>query len=244
MKKDSKKNLMRVLGIILFVILVGTCIWFLNRERIVTDAKKFKAEYEKLNGTVRESDGQKYGTITIDENNPIKYIDVKDAIEVLDSKQAIMYIGAPWCPWCRNAIPVLFEVAKKYDINTIYYVELDDVKSSFEIVDGHLKKTREGTKEYYALLDKLKSRLNEYVLQEGKNIYHTGEKRIYMPYVLSIKDGKVVGDKVGTVSLDEGQSKYEELTEKQSLQLYKEYEELFRLAYENDLPECGGDVCD
>lgn len=244
MKEETKKNLIKYLGILLLIVIttVGLVILFINRE---SDAKKFKREYEKLNETVRESDGQTYGTINIDEKNPIKYISAKEAVDILDSEKAIIYFGAPWCPWCRNAIPVLFEVAKQYSVETIYYVELDDIKSTYEIIDNKLVKTKQGTKEYYQLLDKLKPRLKEYTISNGEGqIFHADERRIYMPYVVAVKNGRVVADKIGTVGLDEGQTKYDSLTESQWEQLNNDYQTLFKLVYKDNSPECGDDVCD
>ena len=53
---------------------------------------------------------------------------------------------------------------------------------------------------------------------DGKK-YDTGEKRIFMPYVIAVRDGEVVGDKVGTVTLNSGQNKYDSLTQEQVEQL-------------------------
>ena len=136
----------------------------LTKEGKVSDGQKFKEEYEALNNTVRKSDGQTYGTMNIPKDNPIKYTTAKEALEVLDSNSAIIYIGAPWCPWCRNAIPVLFDLAEKYEVENIYYIELDDIKSNYEVENGKLKQTSKGTDDYYALLDKLKDRLDDYVI--------------------------------------------------------------------------------
>lgn len=104
----KKKILMLCLmGISLFTI--TGCVQ--KRQINNTDAIKFKEEYESLNNTVRESDGAEYNNISIDEKNPIKYVDTKEALKVLKEETAIIYVGANWCPWCRNAIPVLFDVA-------------------------------------------------------------------------------------------------------------------------------------
>lgn len=210
------------------------------------DAIKFKREYEALNGTVRESDGEKYNSISIDKDNPIKYIDCKEALDVLEMDQAIIYVGAEWCPWCRNAVPVLFDVARDFSVDTIYYLNLDDEKSQYEVKNSELVKTTSGSKSYYKLLDKLSSRLSDYVLKDDKgNNYNTNEKRIYMPYVIAIKDGKVVKDKVGTVSLEEEQTKYNEFTKEQYEELKDIYTELFLSVYPKVGYTCNEEeICD
>ncbi len=235
---------MQFVGAILLIVVVVGGLMLLTREGKVTDGEKFKSEYEALNNTVRKSDGATYGAMDIDKDNPIKYVSAKEAIEVLKSDSAIMYIGAPWCPWCRNAVPVLFELAKKNEVETIYYVELDDIKSTYEVKNGSLLKTKAGTDDYYEFLDAFGDRLSNYVLKddEGKE-YDTGEKRVYMPYVVAVHDGEIVGDKVGTVTLDDGQDKYDKLTDEQHDELMKEYGKLFALAL-GDEDVCSDEHCD
>ena len=192
-----------------------------------TDALKFKEEYESLNDTVRESDGAEYNNISIDENNPIKYVNIDEAIGILESETAILYIGANWCPWCRNAIPVLFDVAKDNDVNTIYYLNIDDEKDVYEVEDGKLVKTTEGTESYYELLDLLDEELEDYVItnKDGKK-FDTKEKRIYMPFVVAVKNGKISSSHTGTVDLDKDQTKYSKLTDDQYDELYNTYNKM------------------
>ena len=205
-----------VLGISIFLIISNN-----------NDGMKFKKEYESLNDTVRESDSAKYNNVYIDKKNPIKYINSSEAVDIINNDDAVIYVGANWCPWCRNAIPVLFEAAKNNGIDTIYYLNLDDEKSNFEIKNGKLEKINEGTKDYYKLLDKLDNVLEEYVLtDEEGNEFKTGEKRIYMPFVFTVKNGKLLDTHTGTVSLDENQTKYDQMTKKQRDELYKKYDEM------------------
>ncbi len=210
-----------------------------------SDANKFKEAYESLNDTIRESDGEKYNNVQIDSDNPIKYVDTKEALDVLNEKQAILYIGANWCPWCRNAVPVLFDVAKKYNVDTIYYLELDNEKSNFKIQDGKAVETNHGTETYYELLKKLDSILEEYTLTDEKGkTYKTGEKRIYMPFVVAIKDGEVINSHVGTVDLDKGQTKYDALTEEQRLKLNAIYSDMFVKTFIEPDNTCNDEACE
>lgn len=228
-----KKKTIVFIGIILLVILGSLGGFFLLKSKPSEDAIRFKNEYEALNGTIRESDGATYNSIEVKKNNPIVYVDAKETVEkVLESDKAILYIGAEWCPWCRNAVPVLFEVAKKYSVSKIYYLNLDEEKDSFEIQNGKLVKTKEGSDGYYELLTKLSLHLNDYVLKDsnGKE-YPTNEKRVYMPTVYAIKDGEIVGSHVGTTTLNEGQTKYDAMTKEQHDKVYSIYNELFQKVY-------------
>lgn len=225
----KKQIIVVIITILIFVLGLLIYIFIDNKK---SDAIKFKEEYESLNNTFRESDGQSYNNVDIPKDNPIKIINTKEALKILNSKQAIIYIGAGWCPWCRNAVPVLFETAKKYNVKTIYYLNLDNEKSSYEIENGKLINTKKGTDTYYKLLDKLSDRLNDYKLtdEDGKK-YDTKEKRIYIPYVIAIKDGKIVDDHLGTVSLNENQTKYDKMTNEQYEDLFNIYNSMFQKVY-------------
>jgi len=173
--KEKRLLLVGVLAIIAFA---GSCLGIYKlidkedtKKETISDAIKFKREYESLNGTVRQSDGEKYNSVTIPKDNPIKYIDCKEALDVLEKEQAIIYVGAEWCPWCRNAVPVLFEVAKDYNVDTIYYLNLDDEKSQYEIKNGKLTKTTNGSESYYKLLERLSDRLNDYTIKDDNGNY-------------------------------------------------------------------------
>ena len=227
-----KKNKFLYIGIFSFLILLLVAVLMSFKFKQNSDAIKFKNEYEALNDTVRESDGATYNSVSIPKDNPIKYINSKEAIKIIEKDDAIIYVGAEWCPWCRNAVTVLFEIADKYDVQTIYYLNLDDEKSSYEVKDGKLVNTVKGSKDYYKLLDKLSDILSYYVLTDNEgNKYDTKEKRIYMPHVIAVHDGKIVSDHVGTVTLNEDQDKYSAFTKDQHKELYNTYDEMFSLVY-------------
>lgn len=256
----SKNVVIVVIAAIVAAVLLGVGIFFIvrgsqNNQKDVatevvelTDAEKFKQSYESLNDMTRESDGALYNSVEISEDNPIVYINVQQALDLLKSDKAIIYIGANWCPHCRNAVPVLLDVAKQYELDKVYYLELDDTKSQYEWQDGQVVKTKDGTEEYYTLLGVLAERLSDYTIQDDEgNAQPTGEKRIYMPYVLAVKDGQVVGDHVGDVAtedLEEGQTKYDSLTTAQYEKLFNTYSNLFHAVYGDTASDDCSEVCD
>ena len=191
-----------------------------------TDAVRFKEEYEKLNDTIRKSDNAKYNNVTIPLDNRVKYIDCQKALDIMENETAVIYVGANWCPWCSNAVLVLLDSVKKKNIKTLYYLDLDEEKSTFEIKDKKVVKTKDGSKAYYELLNKLDDILEDYTLTEGTKTYETNEKRIYMPFVMVIKNKKVVDYHVGTVDLDKNQTKYDKLTDKQTKELTDIYDKM------------------
>lgn len=226
-----------VIILVIILVFIGSIITYNIIKERNTDAYKFKLEYESLNNK-KNSSGKTYNTISINNHNPIKYITAKDAIDIIKNKTGIIYFGANWCPWCRNAVPVLFDAAKDYEYKTIYYLNMDTVKNTFEIKDGKLVKTVKEKKYYYDLLDSLDGHLKEgtYTLtDENGKVYDTKEKRIYMPFVVAVKKGKIVNSHIGTVDLNKNQTPYDKLTKKQYNKLYSIYEEMILEVYETEV---------
>ena len=222
------------IGLVLFVFLIvmgSIGIFYIDSKKNTTDAKKFKEEYESLNNKIRESDGALYNTVTIPEKNPIKYVTAQEATNIIKNKTGILYFGTNWCPWSRNAVEVLFSSASQNNLDTSYYVDMDFLRNVWDIKDGKLIKTQKEQEGYYELLAALEEILGEdtYVLkdEEGKT-YDTGEKRIYMPLVVSVKNGTIMKNHVGTISLEEGQTKYDKLKPNQYEELQKIYNALIQ----------------
>lgn len=190
----NKKKLMVVIDILLGAILVGVMAFGIY-QYLKSDGEKFKAEYEALNN--------ENVNINISKNNPIKYVTLDEVFDIIQNKTGVIYFGFPGCPWCRNMIPVLFEVAKNNNIDTIYYFNPRNVKKS-------------DNDEY----NKLKEILNEY-LSEDEN----GQKVLYVPDVYFIKDGKIVGHHLGTV--DSQEEPTISLTEEEKNELLDIFNELF-----------------
>lgn len=166
-----------------------------------SDAIKFKNEYESLNGKKGYGDNIN-PEVKIDKKNAVKYADADKIIDVLDNGTGIIYLGYPECPWCRNAVPVLLEAASELNVKDVYYINLKDERDTIEVMeDGTLKTTKEGTEGYKKLLKRLDAVLDEYVLEDlNGNEVKTGEKRIYVPLVLFVREGKIVGFHADTVS--------------------------------------------
>jgi len=202
---------------------------FVGKEGTIQDALKFKQEYEELNGTVAFGD-IKYNNLNISEKNPIKYSNYDEVINVIKKDSGIIYLGFPGCPWCRSALPILFDVAKDNNINTIYYINIKEDRDSFVVEDGELVyqldeegNEKKGVEGYFDLMDALDKHLTEYIVSYNGKEYKTGEKRIYAPTVVFVRDGKVLGLHVSTV--DSHKSGFDKMTEEQIDELYGIYED-------------------
>jgi len=193
------------------------------------DAIKFKNEYEEYNG-VKVSNDLEYSTLDIDEDNPIKYSNYNELLNVIKKKTGIIYLGFPECPWCRSALPILLEVADDNDIDTIYYLNILNERDSYVVENDELVyatddegNEKKGTKGYFKLLDALDEHLTEYIVSYKDKTYETGEKRIYAPTVIFVKEGKVLGLHVSTV--ESQKSGFDKMNEEQIEELYGIYEE-------------------
>lgn len=214
---ENKNKIVLFVLMILTISTLGVCGYFIkNNKLLINDANKFRSEYMELNDKMA-SGGVLYPNTVISENNTIKYISAREAVNILSEETGIIYFGYSTCPWCRTLVTPLTEVAESKK-ESIYYVDISQIRSTFKLEDGKLTKTNEGTEEYYQLLEKLDSVLYDYNLEDEEgNQFATHEKRIYAPTLIAFKDGEVTDIHVGTVETQK--SGYDKLTVEESNQL-------------------------
>ena len=194
-----KKNVI-ILSIIVVIALVIAILFFLLNNKGMSDGERFKQEYEELNDSHLE--------VNIDSDNMIKYISLEEAIDIIKNDTGVIYFGYPSCPWCRNAVPVLLDAASSTSLDTIYYVNAYNIRDVKEIDDdGNIVTTNEGDRLYDDLLGVLDDILGPYTITlDNGEIIDLGEKRLYVPMVLFVKDGEVVSYHLSTVDSQEDPS--------------------------------------
>jgi len=223
----KKKTLLMILMPIIFATLI--CIATINIAHVESDSIKFKIEYESLNGK-DTSYGTTYKKLTISEINPIKYSSYDEILDILKNKTGIIYFGFPECPWCRNAVPVLIDVAKDNNVENIYYLNIKNERDSYVVENNELlyatdEKGNEikGSKGYFKILNALDEYLNDYTIVYEDKTYEVGEKRLYAPTFVFVKEGEVIGLHVSTVESHTDSNK--DLTKKQYNELYGIFED-------------------
>jgi len=192
-----------------------------NKE--ITDNIKFKTEYESLNGK-KTKDGKTIRTIKINKNNPIIYKEAKDIIEMINNNETfIVYFGFAECPWCRSVVPTLIEVADKFKLEEVYYVDVLNIRDQLSIDENNnIIEEKSGTKDYQELLKLLDPVLSEYSLTDHNgNKINTNRKRIYAPNVVSIINGKIEQLETGISSLEK--DPYMKLTKKMKKETYNKF---------------------
>lgn len=218
------KKIISILLIVVLMISVTGCV--ISND--IKDSEKFKEEYESQNGKKSKS-GKENRKVSISEDNPFVYTTAEEISKKMDNKETfIVYFGFSTCPWCRSIIEELIKCAKDSKVDKIYYVDVLDIRDTKELdEEGNIKTTKEGTKGYKELIDKMSNVLSDYTTttEEGEEI-SLEEKRIYAPNVIAVVNGKAT-------KLEEGISEelkdpYMELTEEMKKYTYNSFKCIFK----------------
>jgi len=205
-----------------------------------SDAYKFKNEYESINNK-DNGHGNKYRELSIPDDNPFVYATCDDIVEKINNKETfVVYFGFKECPWCRSILTELINVAKDKEIDTIYYVDIKDVRDVKEYVDGEIKTTKEGDRYYIELISLLDKVLDEYTLKTDEGEVSTGEKRIYAPNIIAIGEGVPIQMETGIS--DELKDPYGKLTKKVKKYAYNQFKCVLECIEEESLV-CEKDKC-
>lgn len=195
MKDSTKKRLKEFLGILgLLCILTAILAIVLQ----TNDNLRFKFDYESENHKIGSE--EKTIKVTIPWKNPIVYLKRDEIIDTLKSKTGIVYFGYPSCPWCRNVVPILLEVAIQEKVSVIYYVDIHEIDDQIQ--------------------QDLKELLDEYLKTDDE----TNEKILAVPDVYFIKEGTILGHHISTV--ESYKNPYKGMNDKQKQELkniYLEY---------------------
>lgn len=106
-----------------------------------------------------------------DKENVFVYKSSEEIIKILENGTGVVYLGFPECPWCMEYVKHLNESAKENNVSKIYYKNI-------------LNERKENTKEYQKMVELL----NDYLQYDEE-----GNKRIYVPAVIVVNNGVIVG---------------------------------------------------
>lgn len=215
----KKGSILIIMLVFLFSIFIGYEYFQDKKDATSQDALNFEKEYEKLNNRVNSNNNKVYPTVDISSDNPIKYSSYDEIFQILESGTGVIYLGFPECPWCRNLVPVLLSAAKEVELDTLYYLNISEDRDLLLLDENkNIITEKEGNKKYFELVSKLDQILDEYILtaNDGSEV-KTGEKRIYLPLVIFVKNGEIVGYHDGTVESQE--DPYVALTDRENEEL-------------------------
>ena len=229
----KNKKYMFIMAIILIVLIIliaiqSGIIWNLTQEKnkpqnenttnentinysATEDSKRFKQEFEKLNGTKDESNGETYNTVNIDENNPIVYVGLEELYDVMNSNEnSYIYVSAPTCTYCRASIETLLKVLKDVGIDKLYYYDITANEDAMEE-------------------EKRNEIINKLAEQELLTLNEEGNESWSIPLLAITNSGEATLKEIGTsINYNEGQAKNSPLTDEQKQELYDHYYELLK----------------
>lgn len=141
-----------------------------------------------------------------DKNNIFIKSNMAEAIKLFDDKKSgILYFGYPECPWCVEALPIMDNVAKENKKN-IYYIETRDREKKSTYTDEQK--------------DTMIKKMKKYLKKDDEGNY-----KIFVPFVVVLKDGNIVSTHLGTV--DGHDSHERKMTAKEKATLQATYEDMF-----------------
>ena len=224
----SNKVLYIIIGICVLLV-IGLCIFLVinHKEEVLSDAEKFKQEFEQYNGLTYEDTNDKLIDVEIPNDNPFVYKTGKEIVEIMQSEDAYVLFGYASCPLTRAAIEVLIETAKEENIDKIYYVDIKNMRDEYVPGEGIIpEQTKEGTEAYYEILNIFGSKLDKYYVASDDNFYlfDTGVTRLLSPTLVAVSKGKVISMHA---ELTDDYEENSELTEEEKEELSKDYKDVF-----------------
>lgn len=212
--------------VFILILLVSICGCTLSSD--LSDADKFKDEYEKINGEKSKS-GKTNRKVSIPSDNPFVYSTAEEISKKMDKEETfIVYFGFSSCPWCRSIIEELINCAKDNEVDKIYYVDVLDIRDTKEVdEEGNISTTKEGTKGYNELIDKMSNVLSDYTTtNENDEKISLEEKRIYAPNLVAVVNGKATKMEEGISS--KLKDPYQELTKEMRKETYNKFKCIFK----------------
>lgn len=125
---------------------------------------------KKDNNKIDDAKKFKSEYTNVSDDNPFVYRSVDQIINILEKGTGVVYLGFPECPWCQAYVPYVEEVAKKVGIDKVYYY--------------NIKEDRKNNTEEYQKIVKI---LDVYLSNDDE-----GNKRIYVPAIIIVQNGKIV----------------------------------------------------
>ena len=151
----NKKRILLIIIAILIVLCALFCLLKINKteKEVIKDNVKFSQEYD-----------------SVSEDNVFCYKTIDEIINILEHGTGVVYLGFPECPWCKEYVIYLNEVAKNSGCDKVYYFNI-------------LNDRKDNTEKYQEIVNILK----DYLPYDEE-----GNKRIYVPAVIAVKDGKII----------------------------------------------------
>ena len=167
----------------------------------------------------KETDSEKFAKeyTTVTDDNYFVYRNIDEIIKILEHGTGVVYLGFPECPWCQAYVPMLNEVADIEGLEKIYYYNIyEDRKNN--------------TDSY----QKIVNIIGDYLQYDDE-----GNKRIYVPAVIVVSEGEIIGFDDETAYDTKGFDKPEEYwTEQEVSDLKKKLTTMISEVVDNSCNDC------
>ena len=160
----KNKNIIIAMGVII-VALIGVVIYLLVKEN--NNANNDTNDKPEITDASKFAD--EYTELTDD--NVFVYASADEIIDTLENGNGIVYLGFPECQWCQRYVVYLNDVAKENNVDKILYYNIREDRN-------------DNSENYLKIVDLLKD-----YLQDDED----GNPRIYVPAIIFMNDGKIVG---------------------------------------------------
>ena len=160
----KNKNIIIAMGVII-VALIGVVIYLLVKEN--NNANNVTNDKPEMTDASKFAD--EYTEIS--EDNVFVYASVDEIIDTLENGNGVVYLGFPECQWCQRYVVYLNDVAKENNVDKILYYNIREDRN-------------DNSENYLKIVDLLKD-----YLQDDED----GNPRIYVPAIIFMNDGKIVG---------------------------------------------------
>lgn len=145
--------------------------------------------YAAYNGRpVPNVEGKIYRSVNLPYDNTLSPVTATEAREIQDG---FIVFAFPTCPFCRNLLPVLADVARAENI-PVAYCRIDTYRDRYvySAEAAAPVQTQPAGEGYAGLLMWLDGCLDEYTVpDENKTPIPVGEKRIHAPTLVKVRDG-------------------------------------------------------
>ena len=129
-------------------------------------------KFENVNTEQKEIDKFVSDYTLITEIHVFKIINIDESINILNNKTGVIFFCNPGSDWCQHYAKILDDIALENSIEKIYYVDIKD--------DRNLNSNK-----YRKLVT---------ILQDYLDTDDTGNKRLSMPNLTFIKNGKIIAN--------------------------------------------------
>jgi len=167
----------------------------------------------------KETDAEKFAKeyTTVTDDNYFVYRNIDEIIKILEHGTGVVYLGFPECPWCQAYVKMLNEVADIEGLEKIYYYNIyEDRKNN--------------TDSYQKIVN---------IIGEHLQYDDEGNKRIYVPAIIVVSEGQIIGFDDETAYDTKGFEKPEEYwTEQEVSDLKQKLTTMINEVLDNRCTDC------